>query len=160
MKGILYPILISAGIGLCWFAGCEQNSNAGLSPDKSNQQSLPAVSSAVEQLSTQIIAYYFHRTFRCPTCRAIEANAEQVIKKNFAQELADERLIWIPFNLDEPGGKELEKEFDVSISTLVIAKMKGDNNTEYKKLEKVWDLLGDSDKFSQYITEEIKKYLQ
>jgi hypothetical protein len=108
---------------------------------------------------TTIIAYYFHRTFRCPTCRAIEANAAQIIEKNFTQEIADGQLMWVPFNLDEPGGKELEKEFDVSISTLVVAKMKGDN-IEYKKLEKVWDLLGDSDKFSQYITEEINKYLQ
>ena len=108
---------------------------------------------------TMVIAYYFHRTFRCPTCRAIEAKAAQVIEKNFAQELADERLMWMPLNLDDPGGEELEKEFDVSISTLVIAKMEG-NNIEYKKLEKVWDLLGDSDKFSQYITEEINKYLQ
>jgi len=158
MNKNLSIILITSALGLFWLAGCEQKSNAGLGPDKSNQQSLPAVSS-VEQSSTQIIAYYFHRTFRCPTCRAIEANAAQVIEKNFAQELADERLMWMPLNLDDPGGEELEKEFDVSISTLVIAKMEG-NNIEYKKLEKVWDLLGDSDKFSQYITEEINKYLQ
>ena len=109
---------------------------------------------------TMVIAYYFHRTFRCPTCRAIEAKAAQVIEKNFAQELADGRLTWMPFNLDDPGGKEFEKEFDVSISTLVIAKMKGDNNTEYKKLEKVWDLLGDPEGFSRYVTEEVNEYLQ
>jgi hypothetical protein len=105
-----------------------------------------------------IIAYYFHRTFRCPTCRAIEANAERVIKKNFAQELADGRLTWMPFNLDEPGGQELEKQFDVSISTLVIAKMKGDNNIEYKKLEKVWDLLNSPQEFEKYIKTEINTY--
>jgi hypothetical protein len=137
-----------------FYFGC-QGQKASVNSDRTFKQE------TVNQTDkSTIIAYYFHRTFRCPTCRAIEANAERVIKKNFAQELADGRLMWIPFNLDDPGGKEFEKEFDVFISTLVVAKMKGDNNIEYKKLEKVWDLLSDPERFSQYVTEEINKYLQ
>jgi len=151
---VLRLLQIVCLVSAVFYFGCQEQKASVNSGGTLNQQTVSQTDKTI------VIAYYFHRTFRCPTCRAIEANAEQVIRKNFAQELADGRLTWMPFNLDEPGGQEFEKEFNISISTLVIAKMKGDNNTEYKKLEKVWDLLGDSDKFSQYITEEIKKYLQ
>ena len=151
---ILRLLQIVCLVSAVFYFGCQEQKASVNSGGMPNQQTIGQTD------KTTVIAYYFHRTFRCPTCRAIEANAAQVIEKNFAQELADERLMWLPFNLDDPGGKELEKEFDVSISTLVIAKMKGDNNTEYKKLEKVWELLGDSDRFSQYIIEETKEYLQ
>ena len=140
-------------ISMVFYFGCQEQKTSVNSDRTLKQQTVNQINKTI------VIAYYFHRTFRCPTCRAIEAKAAQVIEKNFAQELADGRLTWMPFNLDDPGGKEFEKEFDVSISTLVIAKMKGDNTTKYKKLEKVWDLLGNPEEFSLYVTQEINDYL-
>lgn len=109
--------------------------------------------------SSTVIAYYFHRTMRCPTCLAIETNAARVIEDNFPQQIADGRLTWIPYNLDDPGGKEFEKEFDVSVSTLVLSKMANGNHTEYKKLEKVWDFIGDYGKFDGYVQTEVRQFL-
>ena len=106
-----------------------------------------------------VIAYYFHRTMRCPTCLAIEANTARVIEENYPQHIADGTLMWIPFNLDDPGGEEFEKEFDVSASTLVLSKMTNGNNTEYKKLEKVWDLIGNPVKFDDYVQGKVKQFL-
>ena len=106
-----------------------------------------------------VTAYYFHRTMRCPTCLAIEANAARVIEDYFPQQIADGALTWIPFNLDDPGGDEFEKEFDVSVSTLVLAKTEDGNHTEYKKLEKVWDFIGDPVKFDSYVQKEVKLFL-
>lgn len=106
-----------------------------------------------------VIAYYFHRTMRCPTCLAIEANAAHVIEENFPQQIAEGTLTWIPFNLDVPGGEEFEKEFDVSVSTLVLAKTEDSNHTEYKKLEKVWDFIGNPVKFDSYVQKEVKQFL-
>ena len=106
-----------------------------------------------------VTAYYFHRTMRCPTCLSIEANAARVIEDYFPQQIADGTLTWIPFNLDEPGGEEFEKEFDVSVSTLVLAKMEDGNHTEYKKLERVWDFIGNPVKFDGYVQKEVKLFL-
>jgi hypothetical protein len=106
-----------------------------------------------------IIAYYFHRTIRCPGCLEIESNAQRVIENSFADEIADEKLIWMPFNLDEPGGEEFEKKFDISTSTLVIAKMEDGEVTEFKKLEKVWQLAGDERAFTEYVKSEVDGYL-
>ncbi|MCX5632897.1 MAG: nitrophenyl compound nitroreductase subunit ArsF family protein [Phycisphaerae bacterium] len=150
---VLRLLQIVCLVSAVFYFGCQEQKTPVNSDRILNQQTVNQADKTI------VIAYYFHRTFRCPTCRAIEAKAAQVIEKNFAQELADGRLTWMPFNLDDPGGKEFEKEFDISISTLVIAKMKGDNNTEYKKLEKVWELVNDNKGFAEYVTNELNNYL-
>jgi len=109
--------------------------------------------------SPTVIAYYFHRTMRCPGCLEIEAKAQQVIENSFANQITDEKLMWIPFNLDDPGGEEFEKEFDVSVSTLVLSRMTNENHIEYKKLEKVWDFIGDRVKFDTYIQNEVRRFM-
>lgn len=120
------------------------------------QNGVSSNSAANEQTA---VAYYFHRTMRCPTCLAIEVNAQRVIKSSFAEQIAANKLMWIPYNLDEADGDQLEKEFDVSVSTLVLAKMQDGNHTNYKKLEKVWDFIGDPVKFDGYIKSEVEKFL-
>jgi len=105
------------------------------------------------------MVYYFHRTARCPTCITIELKANQVIREHFQKQIADGRLMWMPINLDEPGGEEFEKGFDVGFSSLVAAKIVDGNCIEYKKLNEVWTLLSDQEGFSKYVREEINKFL-
>jgi hypothetical protein len=131
--------LVSAVI----ISGCKKqgDSNAASSP-------------AMDGNDTVVIAYYFHRTIRCAGCLEIETNAKRVIENSFANQIADKKLIWAPFNLDEPGGEEFGKEFDVSASTLVLSKTKN-----YKKLEKVWQLAHDPEAFDAYVKDEVKQFL-
>jgi hypothetical protein len=116
-------------------------------------------SSGSDENNITVVAYYFHPTIRCHTCLAIEADAERAIKNNFPQQITKESLIWMPFNLDDPGGKDFEKQFDISGSTLVIAKMQDGKVIEFKKLEKVWQLVGDNQAFSEYVKNEINEYM-
>jgi len=106
-----------------------------------------------------IMAYYFHRTARCPTCITIELNAHQVIQEHFQKQIAEGRLIWMPINLDEPDGEKFEKEFDVGFSSLVAAKIVDGNCIEYKKLNDVWTLLSNKEGFSKYVKDEINRFL-
>jgi len=150
-------------------AGCQDNvssdpadeiKHSSIEANRSSQENKTAnTATPSNKNSPTIIAYYFHRTMRCPTCLAIEANAGRVIEKNFSRQIADGRLTWIPYNLDDPDGKEFEKEFDVSASTLVLSKTEDNNHTKYKKLEKVWDLIGDTIKFDAYVKNEVKQFL-
>ena len=133
--------------------GCQEqkatlNSGGTLNPQIINQTD-----------KTTVIAYYFHRNIRCFSCLAIETNAARTIESNFKQQLADGTLMWMPVNIDQPEGQEFEKQFEMSANTLVLAKMKGGECVEYKKLEKVWELLNDYNAFSEYVTVEIKQYL-
>jgi len=128
---------------------------ANHNPIDSNAASSPAM----DGNDTVVIAYYFHRTIRCAGCLEIETNAQRVVESSFATQIADKKLIWVPFNLDEPGGEEFKKEFDVSASTLVLSKTKDGNHTEYRKLEKAWDFIGDPAKFDTYVQNEVKQFL-
>jgi hypothetical protein len=150
-------------------SGCQEHVSSD-SADEMKHSSLEAVrvhkeSNPVNTANTSdkdsptVIAYYFHRTMRCPGCLEIEAKAQHVIENSFANQITDEKLMWIPFNLDDPGGEEFEKEFDVSVSTLVLAKTEDGNHTEYIKLEKVWDFIGDSVKFDSYVQKEVRQFL-
>ena len=106
-----------------------------------------------------VMVYYFHRTARCSTCLSIEAHAAQIVKNNFRQQLEDGRLMWVPFNRDEPGGAKFQKEFDITYNTLVVARTVDMDHVEFEKLDKVWQLLGDPDGFSEYVTDRINKFL-
>jgi hypothetical protein len=164
---ILQALLLTTGT-IC--SGCQQQ-NTAVSPATNNTRapiknsnisnSVDAVNITSDDSKQKptVIAYYFHRTVRCPTCIAIEANAAKVIETDFQEQSADGRLMWISFNLDDQGGEEFEKEFDVSVSTLVLSKTKDGNHTEYKKLEKVWDFIGDPVKFDSYVQNEVKQFL-
>ena len=164
-KITIIACFVLAGI----ISGCKDNAssipvdqikNSPIEANKSSEENNP-VDTAVkpdEGYST-VIAYYFHRTIRCPGCLEIEAAAQRAIETGFETQIANEKLMWVPLNLDEPGSEEFEKEFDVSVSTLIIAKVQDGNHTKYKKLEKVWDYIGDPTKFDEYVRTEVKEFL-
>ena len=65
----------------------------------------------------------------------------------------------MPFNLDDAGGDEFRRKFDITTSTLVVAMTAEGSRIRYKKLEEVWQLLGDPEGFSEYVTDRISKFL-
>lgn len=141
---MLYVVSIASWL-VC--GGCQQNSTgAHNDPDKNTSRST-------------VIAYYFHRTIRCVACITVESVAAQTIEDKFSEQLADGRLVWMRINLDESGGDQHERQFEVSGSTLVIATPDSGNDMHYKKLTKVWDLLSDPQALSEYVENEINEYL-
>jgi hypothetical protein len=140
--------------------GCKKQGDSNSAGDEKNTIDSNAASSpARDENDTTVIAYYFHRTVRCAGCLEIEANAKRVIENSFANQIADKKLIWTSLNLDEPGGEAFAKEFDVSMSTLVLSKTKNGDNTQYRKLEKVWDFINTPKDFDAYVQNEVKQFL-
>jgi len=152
-KKIKLVILTICAVWAVIISGCTKQ----VSSNSANINSIKSF--AKDANEDAVIAYYFHRNIRCAGCLKIEANAKRVIEKNFAKEIADKKLMWAPFNLDEPGGEEFAKEFDISIGTLVLSKTKKDNQSEYKKLEKAWELMHERNAFDTYVKDEVKQFL-
>lgn len=138
--------------------GCQEQVSSNANMTNAERKTVnPSMLS--EQTGSSVIAYYFHRTMRCHTCLTIETNAARVIENNFSQQITDGKLIWMPYNLDEAGGKDLAKEFDISVSTLVLAKMQDGKHTKFRKLDNVWAYIGDPVKFDSYIQGEVSRFL-
>ena len=109
---------------------------------------------------SRLVVYYFHGNTRCPTCRAVESQTHEVVRSDFAAELASEAVAWKPVNYEEPSGAGLGKQFDVVSFAVVLAKMQGDVMTQWKRLDRAGALAGDKPRFADYVREEIKQMLR
>ncbi|HID77402.1 MAG TPA: hypothetical protein EYP56_15580 [Planctomycetaceae bacterium] len=106
-----------------------------------------------------LAVFYFHGSIRCPTCRAIESQAHEVVESDFAMLVAGRKLVWKVFNYESPGGEELAKRFDVQMPVVVLARTKGSEIQEWRRLDKVWILVDDKPAFARYIRDEINAML-
>jgi hypothetical protein len=107
----------------------------------------------------KVIVYYFHGTYRCPSCTKIENWSYEAIKDSFPKALKENRLVWKPVNVDKPESRHFVKEYSLFTRSLIITEVKGEKQTKWKNLDKVWRLLRDQEKFSAYVTQEVKKYM-
>jgi hypothetical protein len=108
----------------------------------------------------KFVAYYFHRTLRCPTCLAIEQQARDAVETGYFEELEAGKLEWHAVNIEEPGNEHFESDFELSTSSLVLVEMKGDEVVRWKNLEDVWELVHDEPAFQKYVWTELTTFLE
>ncbi len=114
----------------------------------------------IEQVQHRIIAYYFHGTARCATCRAIEQYTHEALVTGFPTELESGTLEWRPINVEEPQNQHFIDEYQLTMRSVILADMAGENQTRWKNLERIWDFVVDEDAFISYIQEETRAYLE
>jgi len=107
----------------------------------------------------RVIAYYFHTTSRCASCRAIEAYSREAIESAFADEIKDGRLLWKVVNIEVQGNEHFVKDYSLYTKSLVLVNEVRGKPAEWKNLEKVWQLLLDKPKFLRYVQDETRGYL-
>ena len=124
----------------------------------------PSSLTAQEQTSQEpehrVVAMYFHRTQRCPTCKRIGAYAEEAIKTKFTRELKQKKLSFHLIDFQDRKNEKYTKGYRISGPTLVLANVVQDKVTAWKPLPKVWSLVGKKDEFFEYVQNEIRKYLE
>lgn len=113
----------------------------------------------VKKANFKIIAYYFHGTSRCVTCRKLEAFADEAIKKGFPNELKDGSVEWRVVNVEEKGNEHFIEDFKLYSKSLVLVEMDGNKQVKWKNLEKIWELVKNEDAYIQYVQDEVKQYL-
>ena len=116
-------------------------------PDDAEQASAPPD----QQTSHKLIAYYFHRTQRCRKCLAIEAYAEEALKDAFPQALKTGELEWRVVNVEEPANEHFVEDYQLTSGALVLVDTQNGEQKEWRKLERVWKLVGDEPKFKAYV---------
>jgi hypothetical protein len=103
--------------------------------------------------------YYFHGNIRCATCEAIESQAHQVVESDFAEQLESGEVVWKTLNYEEPASADLVAEFDVHMANVVLCRMNGDKQLNWRRLDKVWALVGDKPAFAEFVRTEIGEML-
>jgi len=107
-----------------------------------------------------VVAYYFHRNKRCPTCNKIEELFVQTIHERFSEQLDNGTLHYEVINIEEAGNQHLEEDYELIAQAVVIVRNKEGVEREWKNLEKIWELAWDEKKFLDYVERETRTYLE
>lgn len=142
----------AGGIVLSWDA------RADAPPSRVRADSLAAVPDSIP-LPPRVTAYYFHTSYRCASCRKIEAYAKEAIETGFPDELRDGRLVWRVVNVEDKGNEHFVKDYQLYTKSLILVDQQAAREDRWKNLEKVWQLLGDKKKFHSYVVGEVRAYL-
>lgn len=108
----------------------------------------------------KVVLYYFHGTFRCPTCRKFESFSNEVLQGAFAEELDDGRLEWRVVNVDEPGNEHFVSDYQLHTRALVLVKIRDGKQAAWKNLKRIWELVRDKRAFVTYVQNEVGSYLE
>ena len=108
----------------------------------------------------KVVAQYFHGTTRCDTCRAIEALTREALGSGFSEELKTGKLELRSINVDEPANGHFVEDYQLSTRTVVIARFKDGKQGEWRRLDQVWQLVGDREAFINYVQSETRSLLE
>lgn len=118
------------------------------------QANQPATPSTADSRGNRLITYYFHTSTRCPTCRAIEANARDAL----APEVEAGQLEWRVINYEEPGNLHFVEEFKLLCPSVVLVQTFEGTPIRWKNLERVWELHDDKPAFLAYTRAELASF--
>ena len=109
--------------------------------------------------SPKFIATYFLTNIRCPSCLTIERLTAKTIKAEFADQLAAGVLQWRTINIDGEGNYHFVKDYKLYTKSVIISEMEEGKEIRWKNLPKVWELLGNEEKFGKYLKDEMTAFM-
>ncbi len=111
-------------------------------------------------MDTKVVAYYFHDTVRCVTCRKIEGYSREVVDQKFAADVAQGRLQFTLANIQLPENRHFVKDYQIFTKSLVLVRFDKGKQAEYKVLNDTWELVGDKSAMQGYVEREVRAYLK
>lgn len=106
-----------------------------------------------------IQVYYIHGSFRCSTCRTIEAYAKEAVESGFPKELGDGRIEWRAINYEDPGNEHYAVDYEVVAPTVILAEFEGGRQVKWKGLHEVWELVGDKGEFLNFVQKSLREFM-
>jgi hypothetical protein len=111
------------------------------------------------QVKNKVIAYYFHGSFRCPTCKKLEQYSKEAIDMNFKDALSSGELEFRPINIEDKGNEHYAQDYKLYTKSLILSFVKNGKEKEWKNLDKIWEYVGNKDKFLLYVKDGIASML-
>lgn len=153
-------ILIAIVAAICVLLSLEVVAQSSGNPSKGRpQNAAPNVTKPGDQAhSSKVVAYYFHGTFRCVTCRKIENLSHDVVNSSFAEQLKTGQLQWQAVNMELPQNMHFIKDYQLVTSSLVLVKYES-GKSGYKNLQDVWKFVNNERAFRNYVKGEVQAAL-
>ena len=137
----------------CGSKGAKQNNATSTEPQSQTEQ-VAAIPDHVEVL-------YFHSKKRCVTCMAIEKYTQEVVETEFANQLADNSVVYRSIDISEAENEAIADHYEVTWSSLFVVQWHDgkeiyDNLTEYAFA----NARNNTDEFKDNLTDKINQLLQ
>jgi len=109
----------------------------------------------------RVMACYFHRTHRCPTCKKISALSEGAIRAEFAEQLKRGEVAWVMIDYQDSRNRRYTEAYGITRPTLVVIDVHEGKVVQWRPLPKVWSLVFEPEaEFSKYVQDAIRSYLE
>ena len=113
-----------------------------------------------EAPKSKVVAYYFHGDFRCPTCYRLEQYSKEAIDKHFKDTLSSGKLEFKAVNVDEKANRHFVNDYQLYTKSLVLSLVKDGKEIKSKNLIKIWEYVGNKQRFFEYVTSEVQDFLK
>ncbi len=110
--------------------------------------------------SHYVLAVYFHRTHRCPTCRLLGAYVEQAVREGFAGQLQQGTVQFRLVDFQAPQNAPIAAAYQITGPTLVVIDVRDGRVTAWQPMSQVWSLLAHKDEFFRYVQGAVRQYLE
>ena len=104
-------------------------------------------------------AVYFHRSPGCANCRRIATYVFETVRDEFRDETRSKRLELRYVDFEAPENRRLATTLKITAPTLVLVVGRDGRDATAKKTTRIWELVGDSDRFKRYVADEIRAAL-
>lgn len=108
----------------------------------------------------QVLVFCFHSRERCEACLKFERYTRAALESAFADELKNGLLEFRVLNRQEPANEYYVHEYKLFTQAVIMADYHAGQQTAWKDLRRIWELLDDQPKFTQYIQAEARLYLE
>ena len=115
---------------------------------------------AADPPADRVVAMYFHRTQRCPTCIKMGGYSEEAVKKGFAEQLKEGSVEFHNVDFQDKKNAALTKGYKISGPALVVVKVREKKVKEYKNLKEIWTKVSEKPEFIKYVRENVEAYLK
>ncbi len=154
---------------ILWVSGnssSKSGSNVSGSAIETNEQPTSNVLAAKQSVDPlegltavdQVKVVHFHGTHQCWSCVQLGELALATLEDRFADELANERIIFLEINGELPENRETVQLYQARGSSLFINAIKDDQN-HIREEVKIWQLINQEDRFKDYLEKEINHLL-
>lgn len=149
-------------------ASQEKAEGRSAAPGDGDRPSIPARALSNSQATAQnpaapaaekYVAYYFHVTLRCITCKKIEEYSREAVEQGFSRQLREGNLAWRPVNVQLPENRHFIQDYQLFTKSVVVARFVNGERTRHKNLQKIWELVGDKSAFQRYVQDEVRAFL-
>jgi len=107
----------------------------------------------------RVIAAYFHRTQRCPTCLRVSQTVAKILKDHFSEQMRSGQLQWVEVDFQAPQNAHLAKAYQITGPQIVLIRVENGRAVEWQPMPKVWSLLIKPQELDQYVTSGVEGYL-